>query len=89
MTDGGDNFSGQGNAATAGAAFPTALTVYGGAARTRSRAARVPTPETDHIGNDVENLKGGAGAGDDVIDGQAGADILLDTTVASSVGCEL
>ncbi len=80
--------------------------------------------ETDHIGNDVENLKGGAGddaltgnaldnqieggagvdtifggAGDDVIDGQAGADvidcgagdadILLDTTVASSVGCEL
>ncbi len=42
-------------------------------------------------------IKGGAG--DDVIDGQAGldvidcgtgdADILLDTTVASSVGCEL
>ncbi|CAN5305188.1 calcium-binding protein [soil metagenome] len=72
MTDGDDSFSGQGNATTGGAAFATAITVYGGAGKDTLKGGSGADTLDGGDGDDV--FVAAAADGDDVLVGGAGAD---------------
>jgi Ca2+-binding RTX toxin-like protein len=72
LTDGDDVFSAAGNA-TAGAAFPTAITVYGGAGNDTLRGGAGNDTLDGGDGNDTFTT-GAAADGDDTLVGGAGSD---------------
>ena len=72
LTDGDDSFSGQGNAATGGAAFATAVTVYGGAGKDTLKGGA--GNDTLDGGDGDDTFVAAAADGDDTLVGGAGAD---------------
>ncbi|MCX5743506.1 MAG: calcium-binding protein [Proteobacteria bacterium] len=73
MSDGDDTFSGAGSVATGGAAFATAVTVYGGAGNDTIRGGAGDDTLDGGDGNDTFN-QGTATDGADIMTGGAGAD---------------
>jgi len=73
LSDGDDTFSGAGNAATGGSAFPTAITVYGGAGNDTLRGGAGADTLDGGDGNDTFTT-GTAADGADTMVGGAGTD---------------
>jgi Ca2+-binding RTX toxin-like protein len=73
MSDGDDNFSGAGNAVTGGAAFATAVTVYGGAGNDTIRGGAGDDTLNGGDGNDTFTT-GATPDGNDAMVGGAGTD---------------
>ena len=88
LSDGDDNFSGAGNAATGNAAFATAVTVYGGAGNDTLRGGSGDDTLNGGDGNDTF-VTGAVADGNDVLVGGAGTDTADYSTRTAAVTLSL